>query len=189
MLKKMFLLPVFVLILASVPAFAAKTGCQKFNFLGAYTRVDPPTDVFGDGSVIHQYVYQLSLTADGSVRQAWTGTPDYQINTGTGSDLIGSWVCRPDGKLVVSTIFASYFPTTVTPNTPKPDVRLVRHFRSTTLYDVPDADTLVRIQSRSRSYLPTEDPTNTSGGTLGAINNTSITYNRFVASDADLLLP
>ncbi len=189
MSKKMFLLPIFIFIFASVPAFAAKTGCQKFNFLGAYTRVDPPNDVFGDTTVIHQYVFQLSLTEDGSVRQAWTGTPDYLINAGTGTDLIGSWTCRSDGKLVISTIFASYLPSTPNGNAPNPDVQLSRHFRSTTLYAVPDSNTLVRIQSRSRSYLPTEDPTNPTGGTLRPLNNTSITYNRFVASDADLLLP
>ena len=177
-------------VFAAVPAFAAKTGCKKFNFLGSYTRVDAPVDVFGDGSAVHQYVFQLNLTADGVARQYWTGLPDYALNIGTGSEPIGSWTCRDDGKLVVTILFATYVPTNpADPNTPVADVRLFRHTRTTILFDVPDDNTLSRIQSRSRSYLPGADSTDAAGGTLGAISNAAITYRRFVASDADLLLP
>jgi len=189
MFKKICFQLLFIAVIACVPAFAAKVGCQKFNFLGSFTRVDAPSDVFGDSTVIHQYVYQLTLHSDGSVRQAWTGAPDYQNNFGTATDLIGSWTCRGDGKLVINTIYANYVPTTPSPNAPNQDIELYRSYRSTALYDVTSDNTLVRIQSRARSYLPTEDPTNATGGTLLALNNTSITYNRFVATDADLLLP
>ena len=188
MFKKLMLVFAIVTVLYAVPSFAAKTGCRKFNFLGTYTRVDPPTDVFGDG-VLHQYVYQLNLTSDGTMRQYWTGLPDYQINVGTGSESIGSWACRDDGKLVVQFIFATYEPTPNTPDTPNPDVRLTRHTRTTVLFDVPSDNTLVRVQARSRIYATGADPTNATGGTLGAISNTQFTYTRFTASDADLLLP
>lgn len=189
MFKQIVLTIVSIAIFAVVPAFAAKTGCEKYNFLGSYTRVDPPSDVFGDGSVIHQYIYQLNLTGDGSVRQYWTGLPDYQINFGTGSESIGSWTCRNDGKLVVQYIFATYAPAAISPNTPNPDIRLLRHTRVTVLFDVPDDNTLVRVQARARTYSAASDPTNAAGGTLGAINNTQFTYSRLVASDSDLLLP
>lgn len=189
MFKKICFQLLFIAVIACVPAFAAKVGCQKYNFLGSFTRVDAPSDVFGDGTVIHQYIYQLTLHSDGSARQAWTGAPDYQNTFGTGTDLIGSWTCRDDGKLVINAIYSNYFPTTPSPNAPNPDIALVRSYRTTALYDVTSDNTLVRIQSRSRSYLPSEDPTNATGGTLLPISNTSITYNRFIATDADLLLP
>lgn len=178
-----------IAIFAAVPAFAAKTGCQKFDFLGTYTRVDAPLDVFGDGTAIHQYIYQLSLAGDGSVRQYWTGLPDYPINVGTGSEPIGSWKCRNDGKLVVQYLYATYVPTTISYNTPNPDIELYSHTRVTVLFEVPDNNTLLRVQARARNYAAGVDPTNPTGGTLGLISNTAITYNRFVASDADLLLP
>src|SRR5690348_9623778 len=52
MFKKICFQLLFIAVFASVPAFAAKVGCQKFNFLGSFTRVDAPSDVFGDGTVI-----------------------------------------------------------------------------------------------------------------------------------------
>ncbi len=53
MFKKICFQLLFIAVFASVPAFAAKVGCQKFNFLGSFTRIDAPTDVFGNGSVVH----------------------------------------------------------------------------------------------------------------------------------------
>lgn len=123
------------------------------------------------------------------MRQYWTGLPDYAMNLGTGSELTGSWTCRADGKLVIQYISATYVPTSISANTPNPDVELFRHTRVTALFDVPDDNTLVRIQARARTYAPDADPTNPTGGTLGNLSTTPITYNRFVASDADLLLP
>ncbi len=189
MLKRTTLMLLTVAIFAAVPAFAAKTGCQKHNFLGAYTRVDPAVDVFNDGSAVHQYIYQLHVSADGSFRQYWTGLPDYTMNIGTGTEQTGSWTCRADGKLVAQYIFATYVPSAITNNTPNPDIELLRHTRVTVLFDVPDNNTLVRIQARARSYAAGADPTDPNGGTLGPLSTTQLTYNRFVASDADLLLP
>lgn len=189
MVKNLLLVSLFAILMSVAPAYAAKVGCQKFNFLGTFTRVDPPLDVFGDGTAVHQYIYQLAVSGDGTVRQYWTGLPDYQTNIGTGSESIGSWTCRNDGKLVVTFIFATYVPTTPSSNAPVPDIELFRHTRTTVLFDVPNDNVLTRIQARSRTYTAGQDPTNASGGTLGAISNTSFTYNRFNASDADLLLP
>jgi hypothetical protein len=111
------------------------------------------------------------------------------MNFGTATDLIGSWTCRNDGKLVITSLYANYVPTVPSPNAPNQDIELYRSYRSTALYNVTNDNTLVRLQSRARFYTPAEDPTNAGGGTLLPINNTSVTYNRFVASDADLLLP
>ena len=48
---------------------------------------------------------------------------------------------------------------------------------------------MTREQFRRRSYLPAQDPTDPSLGTLSALNTTTVLYKRVIASDADLLLP
>jgi hypothetical protein len=64
-----------------------------------------------------------------------------------------------------------------------------QHIRTTYLFSVDDANTMTQVQSRSRIYNSTEDPTNPTGGVLGSLNTNQRVYTRFTASDADLLLP
>lgn len=190
MLKRGIFAIAILIALSAVPAFADNNKCRKGNFVGTYTRVDPVSDVFGDGSAVHQYVYQLTLTSDGIARQYWTGLPDFQINVGSGSESIGSWTCRGN-DVIVTFIFATYTPVDVTqnPNALTPDIQLLRHTRVTVLFDITDANTLTRTQARARTYTAAQDPTNAAGGTLGNLSTTPFTYKRLVASDADLIAP
>ncbi|HVQ55117.1 MAG TPA: hypothetical protein VMS29_00050 [Pyrinomonadaceae bacterium] len=186
---RMMLVSLAIAVLMVVPSFADSTGCKKGEFFGSYTRPELSQDVLGDGSAIHSFTYQLNLHNDGTATQYWTGLNDYLITLGTGSPWTGSWTCRSDGKLIVTMIVASYFPVTNNQNVTSPDVELRSHFRDTYLFNVVDENTLIRIQSRRRAYLPAADPTNPAGGTLGPLSTTSVAYNRLVASDADLLVP
>ena len=188
MLKRIVFVLAMVTILSAIPAFAG-SGCKNGKFVGSYTLTTPNVDVFGDGSVVHTYVFQLTLNDDGNANLYWTGYNDYFTNQGTGSPAIGNWTCRNDGKLVVNLISATYFPSFPTGNAPSPDVTLALHFRTTYLFSVEDENTLKRVQSRTRRYTPAQDPSDPNGGTLGAINNNATTYKRVVASDADLLAP
>jgi len=188
MFKKMALLVGIMIMLSAVTMFA-DTGCKPYKIAGSYTRVDAQTDVFGDGSVIHQYIYHLKLNSDGTASQLWTGGTDYLINTGITGPFIGSWVCRADDKLVVTLLTASYNSTPPGTGHPLPDVSLGLYQRLTYLFAVTDDNTLTRIQARGRNYGPTDDPTNPATGTLGTLSTRVVTYKRLIASDADLLLP
>jgi len=172
------------------PAFAT-SGCRNGHFVGSYTTSpNVPTDVFGDGSVFNTYIFQLHLNGDGTATQYWTGFPDYLLSLGTGSQWMGSWKCRNDGKLVIVLLRATYLPVGPNPpNVPTRDVALAFHTRTTYLFSVDDDNTVTRIQARSRFYTPDEDPSNATGGTLGTISNATVQYTRFVASDADLTAP
>lgn len=165
--------------------------CNNDNFFGTYTRVDAATDPIGDGTLLHQYIYNLTLSSDGSAIQYWTGLPDFQINSGTGSTFVGSWKCKNNGQLVVTLLASTYYPTDplANPNVPLPDVSLQYNYRYTYLFKVNNPNTLTRIQARSRRYLASEDSTNPTAGILGTLSTTPITYNRFVASDDDLTAP
>jgi hypothetical protein len=191
----MFKKVIFVLVALVAFSFAssveASTGCKKFNFTGSFTRTQLNVDVFGDASVTHSWVYQLNLHSDGSATQYWTGADDFMINTGTAAPWTGSWLCRDDGKLVVSMITANYSPVAAgsNPNVFVQDLSLLAHIRTTYLFSVDNANTLTRLQARSRSYGPTDDPTDPAGGSLGTLNTTPFTYTRSQASDADLNLP
>ena len=55
--------------------------------------------------------------------------------------------------------------------------------------NVNNPNKLTRIQARSRVYARDQNPADPNGGTLLPLNTTQIVYNRFVASDADLLAP
>ncbi|HLA94624.1 MAG TPA: hypothetical protein VK612_02800 [Pyrinomonadaceae bacterium] len=178
----------FALLLTLTAGTVIAGDCNNDNFPGSYTRIDAAQDVFGDGSAVHQYVYQLNLGSGGSVYQFWTGLPDYQLTFGSGTPTIGSWVCRPDGKLLVTVITSTFAPAS-NPNVTTPDLELASYFRSTFLFKVNNKNTLTRIQARTRTYAAGQDPTNPTGGTLGALSTTPITYNRLVPSDADLLAP
>lgn len=175
--------------MAAMPALAQSAGCRSGRFVGSYTLASP-IDVFGDGSVSHTYVFQLTLHADGTAEEYWTGLPDYMINFGTGSPWIGSWGCRKDGKLVVTTLRANYLPIAAGGPVPPPDIELVQTIRSTYLFKVTDDHTLTRVQARGRYYTPDQDPTDPSGGVLQTnIDTTTQVFKRLAASDADLLLP
>ena len=193
MFRRTFIALMAITVFLTITAVAGpKTGCRKFNAVGTFLTPTLNDDVFGDGSAIHNLAFQLTLSSDGNANQYWTGLPDYLINAGTGSPQIGSWTCRDDGKLVIVLLSASYAPVPAfqNPNATSQDVELVSHSRTTYLFSVDDDNTLTRIQSRTRRYLPNQDPTNAAGGTLLAANTTNNSvYKRLAASDADLLAP
>lgn len=175
------------------PAFA-DSGCKNGKFVGSYTQATLFTDIWGDGSgVDHTLVSQLNLHGDGTVYEEFSGFPDIMLSAGTGTPAIGSWQCRQDGKLVVTTISTAYAPTNDAalhgiPNVPT-DLLLLFNLRTTRLFSVTDENTLTRIQARTRRYAPAQDPTDPTGGTLRPLNTTVVPYKRLVASDADLLAP
>ena len=188
MLKKMLFALAAVVIFTALPAFAAQS-CKNVKFWGSYQQPTANFDVFGDGTLFHSLVNQLTLHEDGTANLYWTGYNDYLINLGTGSPSIGSWTCRSDGKLVVVLLTALYIPSTPSGNAPNPDITLYQHFRTTYLFSIEDENTIKRVQSRSRRYTPAQDPSDPAGGTLGTINNNESTYKRLIATDADLLAP
>jgi len=175
----------------AAPVFAGgTTGCRNGHFLGSYiSSPNPPTDLFGDGSVIHTFVYELTLNSDGTATQYWTGLPDYISTLGTASPWIGSWKCRSDGKLVVSMLLAGFVPVGPGVNNPTNDISLAYHSRWTYLFSVDDDETLTRTQLRTRTYGPADDPAVLTGGTLSGLNTSTAQYKRIVASDADLIAP
>ena len=175
----------------AAPVFAGgTTGCRNGHFLGSYiSSPNPPTDLFGDGSVIHTFVYELTLNSDGTATQYWTGLPDYISTLGTASPWIGSWKCRSDGKLVVSMLLAGFVPVGPGVNNPTNDISLAYHSRWTYLFSVDDDETLTRTQLRTRTYGPADDPAVLTGGTLSGLNTSTAQYKRIVASDADLMAP
>ncbi len=187
MLKATILALTLILAVTIGTAFAGD--CSNENFFGTYTRVDPATDVFGDGTVNHQYIYQLVLTSGGSVYQYWTGLPDYQLTFGSGTPWVGSWECRSDGKLIVTVLTSTFAPVGPDEHIASPDLTLAGYYRSTYLFKINGRNKMTRIQARTRTYAPDQDPTDPAGGTLSNLSTTQITYNRLLASDADLLAP
>jgi hypothetical protein len=185
-------LSVFIVL----PAFP-QGSCKSGRFTGSYTHLDTYPDVWGDGSMVeNQTIRQLTLHSDGTATEESTGGPDLMLSFGTISSRIGSWRCRNDGLLVVTLIFAVYLPTTdavnhpsTVPNPPPVDILLAQHSRITSLFSVTDANTLTRIEARTRQYTATEDPTDPTGGVLQPLNTVEVVYNRLVTSDADLLAP
>ncbi len=187
-----------LLIVISVPANAQLVaGCKTGKFIGSYTNALTFTDIWGDGSgVTHTFLSQLNLHSDGTATQDFTGFPDIMLSGGTGTQYIGSWTCRKDGKLVVVLITTVYFPTTdavnhpaSVPAPPPVDLFLDSSARLTYLFTVTDDNTLTRTESRRRNYPAANDPSDPIGGTLGPLNTTVVVYKRLVASDADLLAP
>ena len=184
MFRKMMILTAALTIFMVVPTFA--DSCATGAFVGTYTRASPATDVLGDGN-LHAFVFQLTLHADGTVTQYWTGLPDYQTNLGTGSINIGAWKCRDNGNLLVTILSASYEPIAADPNLGTvADVRLLSHSRSTLVFNIDNNNTITRIKSITRRYAPAEDPTDPTGGSLGTLSTTQVVYKRLVASAADL---
>ena|SRR5215470_9478519 len=172
-------------------------GCRTGKFIGSYTSLNTFADIWGDGSnVEHQFIAQLNLHSDGTVTQEFSGSPDIMLSGGLSTPFVGSWMCRNDGMLVVTVIFANYVPTTdainhpsTVPFPPPVDLFLFQNTRATYLFSVTDANTLTRVQARNRRYTPEQDPTDPNGGVLRPLNTTEVVYTRVVASDADLLAP
>jgi len=191
MLNKLTIAVAAIMILMVVPALADKAGCKNGKFVGTYTLADPGYDLFGDGAVVHSLVYQLTFSSDGTAHRTWSGFPDYFINLGTGSDSIGSWKCRQDGKVVATLISAIYLPVGPNshPDAPSADVRLTQTNRTTYLYEVTDDNTLTQIQRVNRRYTPAQDPTDPNGGTLGAVTGGSFAWKRLTVSENDLITP
>jgi hypothetical protein len=183
-----------VLTVFTVRLAFADSSCKNSNFVGSYTHATLFTDIWGDGTgVDHYLVSQLNLHSDGTVYEEFSGSPDLMLSFGAGTPPVGSWQCRQDGKLVVTTITANYAPTNDAslhgiPNVPV-DLFLLFNLRTTRLFSVTDQNTLTRIQARTRLYDPAQDPTDPFGGTLRPLNTTVVQYKRLVASDADLLAP
>ena len=197
-LKSVLVAVVFLSVFMVTPAFSdVLGGCKTGLFIGSYTTLATFTDLWGDGSnVVHSTILQLNLHIDGTVTQEFSGAPDIVLSFGTETPRVGSWKCRSDGKLVVTLIWATYFPTndslshptfTVTP--PPADLLLDHHTRATYLFSVTDANTLTRTKARSRTYPATDDPTNPTGGVLQLLSTNAVVFKRVVASDADLLAP
>ena len=189
MSKRIMLIVAALAVFLVVPALADNAGCKNKKFVGSYTAPNLNFDLFGDGSFVHDLVFQLTLHGDGTATQYWTGLPDFEINAGTGSPWIGSWTCRQDGMLVVTFLRANYGPTPPGPNHPLPDISLAVTIRNTYLFRIDDDNSITRIQARARLYTPSQDPTDPNGGTLNPINSATVAYTRLEATDADLLLP
>jgi hypothetical protein len=186
MLKKLIILATTITVFSTASAFA-DVGCKSYKFVGSYVHVDPPADIFRDGTLIHQFIFNMTLNVDGTAYQFWTGSLDFPLNSGTSSPNIGSWACRADGKLIVTFLSATYLPTNARVNTP--DLALNSSQRATYLFAVSNDNTLTLNMLRIRNYAAADDPTNPNGGTPGQLMVGSATYKRLIASDADLFLP
>jgi len=197
-LKNVVVAFVVLSVFMVIPAFPqGNAGCKNGKFIGSYTLLDTFPDIWGDGSNIeHQLIQQLNLHSDGTVTEEFTGSFDTMLSLGLSTPSVGSWTCRTDGMLVVTQILAIYAPTTdainhplSVPAPPPVDLFLFQNNRTTYLLSVTNANTLTRIQARTRRYTPTEDPTDPTGGILGPLRTNVVVYTRLVASDADLLAP
>jgi len=168
-----------------IPAFADKN-CATGEFVGTYTSLTQSTDPI-NGVDPRNYIFQLTLHADGTVTQYWTGLPDYQINFGTGSINIGAWKCRDNGNLIVTFLSATYFPVQADPNTGiVPDVALSSHSRTTYVLNLNTNNMITRIKSATRVYAPGDDPTDPNAGTLRNLNLNQVVYKRLVATIDDI---
>ena len=197
-LKSVLVAVVLLSVFMVIPAFPqGSAGCKTGKFIGSYTNLVTVPDIWGDGTnVEHQLIQQLNLHSDGTVTEEFSGGPDVMLSFGLTTTSVGSWTCRKDGMLVLTQIFALYAPTTdainhptTVPAPPPVDLFLFQHIRTTRLFSVTDANTLTRIQARSRAYDASQDPTDPTGGVLFRLRTNVVVYKRVVASDADLLAP
>ena len=186
MKKRLLFAAAIITVFSSLTAYS-EVGCRSGRFIGSYAN-HYSADVWGDGTVIHQYIENLQLHGDGTARTDFDGGPDYMLTYGLDTTSIGSWTCRPDGKLVLTLVSARYGPTDDHVSTT--DLAQVMHIRRTTLITVVDDNTLSVTKLRARTYAAAEDPTDLNGGTLGQIHTyTDYTFARIIARDADLSLP
>jgi len=99
-----------VSLLYAGPAFSVKKDkagniCKDKNVVGSYTQVSQYSypDYYG---VVRDrtYVHQLNLNAGGTALLMWTASRDLMINGASDTVQLGSWTCRYDGKLLVTTL-------------------------------------------------------------------------------------
>lgn len=180
------------LLMANSGFANTNSGCLAKTFFGTYTLVEyfQNLDVKGDGTLFEDrtWVYQLSFYRDGIVEQNWTASFDYPLSLGMNPNWIGSWTCRSDGKLVVTTLRGDFAPAPGVQGVPA-DLALVGHIRNTFLFSVVNQNIVRSIQNRTRYYNMSEDPTDPNAGTLFPLNTNVYEYKRFKASGADLVAP
>jgi len=186
MKKRLLLTAAIITVFTTLTAYS-QVGCRSGKFLGSYVFASS-VDVWGDGTVIHQYNENLQLHADGTARTDFNLWPDYMMTYGLDTPSIGSWTCRTDGKLVLTLISSEYLPTTDRVSTT--DLSQAQHFRRTALITVVDDNTLTVTNLRTRHYSAAENPADSNGGTLGTLHSYSdYIFHRIVATDSDLLVP
>lgn len=175
-------------LFVAAPAVLAKDDgkCKEKDVAGSYL-ISFPAQVQDPhappGNYLDRiYLTQINLNEDGNAMGYSTALPDLHISEGTNSPYIGSWACRKDGKLILSYFTGLYYPTGTG------DIQLVATIRRSSLYEVVDKDTIMRVQAISRIYNTNEDPADPNGGYLDLANEDfgEFTYERLVPSDADL---
>lgn len=192
MIKKVVITLISTSVFLCTPVFAAKKatdGCKAQDVVGSYVSSTTYLQELYNGTFRDvTYVFQLNLNAGGTVSLDWTGFNDYMISAGTGTPYQGSWTCRDDGNLLVSTIGATFFPTdlNIFDGTTVSDIELGGHNRHNRLFSVEDQDTITMRQSVRRFYFPDEDPTDPLGGTLRLEAFPDIEYTRLIPSDEGL---
>lgn len=191
-MKKVLITLVATSVFMFTPAFAAKDkidGCKEADVVGSYVNVSPQEQEVSDGSIRNvTYLFQLSLNAGGTVSQNFTGKGDFMVTGGTDATAYGSWTCRADGTLLLSTIYAIYHATTYNPFSDQTvsDIELNSHIRHNRVFSVDDPNTITMRQSMYWYYQPNEDPTDLSGGWQSDEAFPDIEYTRLVPSDFGL---
>ena len=193
-IKNLFTIVLLSMCLAST-SFAGQNGnngtfCKAQDIVGSYVAVIQRTHTGAGGELIDRtQIFQLNLSAGGTAHMFYTGLIDFPFTYGTRSPYIGSWSCRADGKLVMTTITARYFPTSFDPFSGQPvtDVEIHSHWRHNRVFTVEDKDTITLRQSILRQYSMSEDPSDAGGGSVPFGELTSdLEFNRVVPSDAGL---
>ncbi len=204
MLKKAILTVITLSIFIITPAFAKdkESKCNEKHVVGSYASPDisslpiPLEDYvpgFGgiNGTRDVTYVYQATLNAGGTATFDWTARGDFMVTEGTIAMYHGSWECRKDGTLVMTTIGAYYEPADYNPYQDRPvtDIKLGGHNRHNRLFSVEDDDTIVLRQSVRRFYSPNQDPTDPLDGFLRPLTYPDIVLTRLSPSTEGLDLP
>lgn len=177
------------------PAYSAKKGddneCEVDTVAGSYVfaeQVQYPA--FDGGTVDRIFLNQLNLSSDGIAVRRFTGAQDMFDVYGGPSTWIGSWECRKDGKLLMTTYRAGYRQVVdgLDPfdGTPVQASELRFHLKTSWLFVVISTDTLRRIEVRSTYYNMSEDPTDPDAGILGASSFIETEYNRVKPTDVFL---
>jgi hypothetical protein len=153
-----------------------KDKCNPKKVTGSYVALRPNT-FSGSGLGI---LDQLKLNSDGTAYWYQSTSFDLFISAGTVIPEIGSWECREDGTLVVTTVGVTYQPTGAG------DTRKDTNTRFTQKLAVIDGDTLQTIRRVFRSFPLTSDPLDPQGGTITGDSQVAFQYKRVkpIPSDA-----
>jgi len=198
MFKKIIITMIALSMFIAFPAIAKKKGsaanaCKDKDVVGAYAASEPsslpipyPTGENGFRSVT--YVYQLNINAGGTATMNWTGGTDFMVTEGKIAMYHGSWKCRKDGKLLVSTIGAVYQSTDYNPyqDALVTDIELEGHNRHNRLFSIEDPNTVVLRQTVRRFYPAEEDPMDPLGGYPFPEFFPDIVFSRLSPSDEGL---